>query len=268
MSVSATANHLARLVAQSQAQAREREAQVPLEAVRRAAEASPPPRGFAQALLAGSGLIAEVKRSSPSRGAINPGLDPAALAAAYERGGAACVSVLTERDSFGGSLADLAAARAACALPLLRKDFLVSRYQLYEARAHGAGAILLIAGAAPLDVLRDLRALARALSLSVLFEIHAAAELEEARACEPDLLGINARDLRTLLVHADAFERIAPLASGIAPLVAESGVRTPADVRRYRALGARALLVGEALSSAADPEAATRALAQEAAVRS
>ena len=260
--MTAPANHLARLVAQSQSQASEREAVSPLEEVRRRAEASPAPRGFAAALLAGSGLIAEVKRASPSKGAINPGLDSGALAAAYERGGAACVSVLTEHESFGGSLGDLTAARSACALPLLRKDFLVSRYQIYEARAHGADAVLLIAGAAELPLLRDLRALARELSLSVLFEIHAAEEIALARACEPDLLGINARDLRTLKVHKGAFERIAPLAAGIAPLVAESGVRTPDDVRRYRSLGARALLVGEALSSAADPEAATRALAR------
>jgi indole-3-glycerol phosphate synthase len=211
-------------------------------------------------LLEGSGLIAEVKRASPSKGAINPGLDPGRLALAYERGGAACLSVLTDQPSFGGSLEDLARARAACALPVLRKDFLVTPYQLYEARAWNADAVLLIAAAAPLPLLLELRALARQLGLAVLFEVHEEAELEAARACEPDLLGINARNLKTLEVHADAFERLAPLARGIAPLVAESGVRTRADVLRYRKAGAAAVLVGEALSGAADPERAAREL--------
>jgi indole-3-glycerol phosphate synthase len=129
-----------------------------------------------------------------------------------------------------------------------------------EARAHGADAILLIAAAAPLPALRSLRQLARELGLAVLFEVHEENDLETARACEPDLLGINARNLKTLEVHADAFARLAPVARGIAPLVAESGVRTAEDVRRYRALGANLVLVGEALSSSADPESATRAL--------
>jgi indole-3-glycerol phosphate synthase len=241
-------SHLANLVAQAVADARERE---------RSPLPSPPPalRPFPR-----SGLIAEVKRASPSRGAINPGLDPAALATAYERGGAAAVSVLTEGPHFGGSLADLRAARDAVLLPVLRKDFIVTEFQVREARAHGADAILLIAAAAPLATLRALRHLARELGMAVLFEVHEAGELEAARACEPDLLGVNARDLRTLDVHPDAFARIAPLARGIAPLVAESGVRTPDDARRYRSLGASMLLVGEALSSSADAESTTRAL--------
>jgi indole-3-glycerol phosphate synthase len=240
--------HLERLVAQAVADAEER-AKSPLP------RDPPPPRPFPR-----GGLIAEVKRSSPSKGAINPALDPATLAGAYERGGAAALSVLTERVSFGGSLQDLREARGAVQLPVLRKDFIVTGFQVREARAHGADAILLIAAAAPLSTLRELRQLARELRLAVLFEVHEESELEAARACEPDLLGVNARNLKTLQVHPDAFGRLAPLARGIAPLVAESGVRTADDVRRYRGLGADLVLVGEALSSSADPESATRAL--------
>jgi indole-3-glycerol phosphate synthase len=243
-------SHLARLVASAVADARERSAR-PLPA--RPEPVRPFPR---------SGLIAEVKRASPSKGAINPGLDPAALAQAYEKGGAGAVSVLTDRANFGGSLDDLHAARAAIRLPVLRKDFIVTEFQVHEGRAHGADAILLIAGAAEASLLRDLRLLAREVGLAVLFEVHDPAELDVAARCEPDLLGVNARDLRTLQVHPDAFSRIAPLAKHIAPLVAESGVKTTEDVRRYRELGASMLLVGEALSSAKDPESATRALVQ------
>jgi indole-3-glycerol phosphate synthase len=145
---------------------------------------------------------------------------------------------------------------------LLRKDFLVTPYQIYEARAHGADAVLLIAAALTPPLLSELRALARELGLAVLLEVHAEEELSAARAAEPDLLGINARNLKTLVVRPETFRELAPHARGIAPLVAESGVRTAADARRYAELGADALLVGEALSAAADPEATTRALVQ------
>lgn len=207
-----------------------------------------------------AGLIAEVKRASPSRGAINLLLDPASLAQAYQRGGATAVSVLTDRAHFGGSLDDLRAVREAVSLPVLRKDFLVEEFQIREARAHGADAVLLIASAAETALLCDLRALARELGLAVLFEVHEESELEAAAVCRPDLLGINARNLKTLEVHADVFSRLAPLAREIAPLVAESGVRTADDVRRYRREGASLVLVGEALSAASDPESAARAL--------
>ncbi len=255
-----SASHLDRLVQESRAEMAQRLVKAPLEVVRQRAFAAPAPRPFVQKLLSGSGLIAEIKRSSPSKGAINPDLDPVALARAYQSGGAACLSVLTQRTSFGGSLHDLSAARSACALPALRKDFLVEPYQLFEARAHGADAVLLIAAALPLEELVALRALAAELRLAVLLEIHQEDELSKARACKPDLLGINARNLLTLEVDAGAFERLAPLAREIAPLVAESGVKTGDDVRRLRGLGARAVLVGEALSSAFDPEIATRLL--------
>jgi indole-3-glycerol phosphate synthase len=242
-------SHLERLVAQAAADAR----------ARSLLSLPDPPalRPFPRA-----GVIAEVKRRSPSRGAINELLDPAQLARAYERGGAACVSVLTDRENFGGSLDDLRAARSAIGLPVLRKDFITLPYQLHESRAWGADAVLLIAGAAPPEQLLELRQLARELGLCVLFEVHAPAELETAAQCQPDLLGINARDLRTLEVRPETFAELAPRARGIAPLVAESGVKLPEDARRYRELGASMLLVGEAVSSAADPEGAVRALVQ------
>ncbi|HEX9574874.1 MAG TPA: indole-3-glycerol phosphate synthase TrpC [Myxococcales bacterium] len=261
-----SATHLDRLIASALEQMAARAARAPLKEVRARASAAPAPRGFAAALQAakerGRALIAEVKRASPSRGAIAPDLDPGELAAAYERGGAACVSVLTDRANFGGSLDDLVAARRACALPVLRKDFLVTPYQIFEARAHGADAVLLIAAALTPPLLSELRALARELGLAVLLEVHAEEELSAARAAEPDLLGINARNLKTLVVRPETFRELAPQARGIAPLVAESGVRTAADARRYAELGADALLVGQALSAASDPEAATRALVQ------
>jgi indole-3-glycerol phosphate synthase len=248
-------SHLQRLVEQAVADMKERRKSPlpePLDDV----------RPFKSRLLeaAGNPLIAEVKRASPSRGTINAALDPARLAQAFERGGAACLSVLTDRANFGGSLADLQAARGAVALPVLRKDFIVSIFQVYEARAFGADAVLLIAAAAPASLLEELAALARELGMAVLLEVHEESELEIAALCQADLLGINARDLKTLEVHRDTFARLAPRAREIAPLVAESGVQTPDDVRRLRSQGAAALLVGEALSSAADPESATRVL--------
>lgn len=257
--------HLDRLVGSALQQLAARASLTPLPEVVAHAKDAPPARPFVAALAAAAGrgaaLIAEVKRRSPSKGDLNPDLDPALLAAAYARGGAACLSVLTDGAHFGGSLADLAAARAACALPVLRKDFLVTPYQLHEARAHGADAVLLVAAALAPARLSELRALARELHLAVLVEVHEEAELEAATACAPDLLGVNARSLKTLEVDGQTFARLAPLARGPWPLVAESGVRTPADVQALAGAGAAAFLVGEALSTAADPERATRALA-------
>jgi len=225
---------------------------------------APPPRGFKRALLAARGapLIAEIKRASPSRGAIAPDLDPALLARAYERGGAACLSVLTEPDHFRGSLDDLVRAREATRLPALRKDFIVTPFQLREARAFGADAALLIVAALERAELLDLAALARELGLDVLVEVHGEDELEAAAAARPDLLGINARNLKTFAVDDGTFARLAPAARGIAPLVAESGVKSAADVRALLGAGASALLVGEALASAPDPEAKVRELVE------
>lgn len=258
-----SATHLSRLIEQAARDAQDRRATVSLAEIRSRAKDAPDVRPFKQALLsarAGNPLIAEVKRASPSRGAINPGLDPAALARAYQRGGARCLSVLTERHSFGGSLDDLVAARAACSLPVLRKDFLVTHYQLFESRAFGADAVLIIGAAAAHWFMQELAEHAQELGMTVVYEVHSEEELDAARGCAPDLLGINARDLKTLEVDGGTFARLAPHARGLAPLVAESGVKTADDARRLRAAGADALLVGEALSGAADPESATHAL--------
>jgi indole-3-glycerol phosphate synthase len=256
--------HLEKLVSAAMQMMFVRATATPLPEIKAKAKDTPPPRPFAQALIdaraRGAALIAEIKRASPSKGPLAPDLDPAELARAYAAGGAACLSVLTDRTHFGGSLDDLVKARAACALPALRKDFLVTPYQLYEARAFGADAILLIAAALTPHRLAELRELARELSLCVLCEVHDEDELAAAAACKPDLLGINARSLKTLIVDPGTFARLEPSARGIAPLVAESGVKTAEDVRGYAAAGASAFLVGEALATAKDPVAATRGL--------
>lgn len=258
--------HLEKLVAAALQMLAVRATGTPLAEIKAKAKDSPAPRPFAQALIdaraRGAALIAEIKRASPSKGALAPDLDPAEIARAYAAGGAACLSVLTDRTHFGGSLDDLVKARAACALPALRKDFLVTPYQLHEARAFGADAILLIAAALTPQRLAELRELARELSLCVLCEVHDEDELAAAAACKPDLLGINARSLKTLVVDPGTFARLEPHARGIAPLVAESGVKTAQDVRGFAAAGASAFLVGEALATAKDPAQATRGLVE------
>ena len=262
-----TGTHLERLVQAARATMEERMKSLPLLDMKaQAYRRHEPSRQFARSLLAarahGAALVAEVKRASPSKGAIAPGLDPSLLARSYERGGAACLSVLTEPTYFLGSLEDLEKARGATALPALRKDFLVAPYQLYEARLSGADAALLIVAALEKAELLELRELARELKLDVLVEVHEESELEAAAAAQPELLGINARSLKTLAVDAGTFARLAPKAISIAPLVAESGVRSADDVRALAAAGASAFLVGEALSSAQDPEGKVRELVQ------
>jgi indole-3-glycerol phosphate synthase len=200
----------------------------------------------------GSSVIAEVKRRSPSKGDLAPIPDPAALAAAYERGGAAAISVLTEERRFGGSLADLHAVRAAVDLPVLRKDFVVEPYQLLEARAAGADLVLLIVAALSGDALVHLHDVARELGLTVLVEVH-----DEAGA---DLIGVNASNLKTLDVDAATFAKLGPLLPREVVKVAESGIDGPADVRRHVAEGADVVLVGEALVKDGDPEGAVRAM--------
>jgi indole-3-glycerol phosphate synthase len=226
-----------------------------------AAAALPSARGFAAALAApGMGLIAEVKRRSPSKGDIRPDLDPAALAAAYERGGASCVSVLTEPDHFGGSPDDLRTARAAVSLPIIRKDFTTTAYQVWEARAWGADAVLLIVAALDPVQLRDLLAEAAGAGLDALVEVHDAAEAAVAAGAGATLVGVNARDLRTLDVDLDRFAQIRGDLPDGAVVVAESGIRDRADVEAAAAAGADAVLVGETLVRAPDPAAAVAAL--------
>jgi indole-3-glycerol phosphate synthase len=208
----------------------------------------------------GSSVIAEVKRRSPSKGVLADIADPAALATAYAEGGAAAISVLTEERRFSGSLADLRAVRAAVDTPLLRKDFMVESYQLLEARAAGADLVLLIVAALDDDTLRRLHDEARELGLTVLVEVHDEGETERAIALGAELVGINARNLKTLEVDPGAFGRLAPLVPDDRVLVAESGISGPADVHTYAEQGARVVLVGEALVRGGDPAAAVRAM--------
>jgi indole-3-glycerol phosphate synthase len=208
---------------------------------------------------AGSSVIAEVKRRSPSKGDLADIPDPAALAAAYERGGAAAVSVLTEERRFGGSLDDLRAVRAAVRIPVLRKDFVVEPYQLLEARAAGADLVLLIVAALDDVALQSLHDHARELGLTALVEVHDEPEAERALAVGADLVGVNARNLKTLEVDPATFGKVAPLLTDVVR-VAESGVSGPADVRRFVGEGADVVLVGEALVRDGDPETAVRAM--------
>ncbi|MGB3186442.1 MAG: indole-3-glycerol phosphate synthase TrpC [Ornithinimicrobium sp.] len=192
-------------------------------------------------------VIAEIKRSSPSKGALASIADPAALAQDYRTGGATVISVLTEGRRFGGSLADLGAVRAAVDLPLLRKDFIVEPYQVFEARAWGADLVLLIVAALDDQQLSALMQLIESLGMQALVEVHDEHEARRAHDAGACLIGVNTRDLRTLEVHRDTFARVAPHLPASATLVAESGVRTSADVADYATQGAHAVLVGEAL---------------------
>jgi indole-3-glycerol phosphate synthase len=219
---------------------------------------APPVRDFTGALSAPGGptrVIAEVKRASPSAGAISAGLDAVAQARRYQRAGAAAISVLTDGPGFGGSLDDLLAVRAAVALPVLRKDFTVSGWQLTEARAAGADAALLIAAALPGDQLRRLHDRCRELGLHALVEVHDEAEVARALATGALLVGVNNRNLQTFAVDLDTSVRLIPTLPAGVKGVAESGIRSGADARRLRAAGAVNLLVGEALVRAADPGA-------------
>lgn len=208
----------------------------------------------------GLSVIAEVKRRSPSKGDLADIPDPAALASAYAAGGADAISVLTEQRRFGGSLADLRAVRAAVPTPLLRKDFVVTGYQLLEARAAGADLVLLIVAALEDPQLLDLHQQARELGLTVLTEVHDEDEIARALSVGADLVGVNSRNLKTLDVHPDTFGRLAPLLPDAVVKVAESGVSGPADAARFLGEGADVVLVGEALVRDGDPRAAVAAM--------
>jgi indole-3-glycerol phosphate synthase len=222
----------------------------------------PPPRGFVDALRNRDqlGVIAEIKRRSPSKGALNIDLDPARMAATYERGGASCLSVLTDVEHFGGSVDDLRAARSACSLPVLRKDFTVSANDVVDARLMGADCVLLIAAALGAAELAEYHALALHVGLDVLVEIHDEAELEHAVAAGATLIGVNQRDLVTFEVDHERAVRMAGVIPDHAVKVAESGVRGRDDAMALRAAGYHAVLVGETLVTAADPAATIAAL--------
>src|SRR5581483_1850848 len=217
-----------------------------------------PPALDATAALSGLGVavIAEVKRSSPSAGQLATITDPASLAREYEAGGAAMISVLTEQRRFGGSLADLDTVRAAVSIPLLRKDFIVTPYQVWEARAHGADVVLLIVAALDQEVLVSLRERVESLGMTALVEVHDEAEAERALDAGAHVIGINNRNLRTLEVDRDTFAKVAPHIPSSVLRVAESGVRGPHDLLACAAAGADAVLVGEGLVKADVPRQA------------
>ncbi len=233
----------------------------PLESLRARPAYAEARRGFAAALRApGRAVIAEVKKASPSRGVIRANFDPVEIAGAYERGGARAISVLTDAPFFQGSLAYLAEIRRAVKLPLLRKDFILDPYQVYEARAFGADALLLICGILRDPELRDLHALAVETELDVLVEVQSGEDLQRALACGARLIGINNRDLRNFVTSLDVAETLAPLVPKDRTVVAESGLKTLADLQRLERAGVHAFLVGESLMAAADPEGALREL--------
>jgi indole-3-glycerol phosphate synthase len=249
---------------------------ISLAEMRAQAEAAPAPRDFVGALRAKlaagkPAVIAEIKKASPSKGVIRPDFKPAEIAASYERGGAACLSVLTDRDYFQGSAGYLIEARAACSLPVLRKDFIIDPYQVYEARAMGADCILLIVaaftpsplrgegrgegGAFDLRQMQELEALAMELGMAVLVESHNADELDAALTLKTPLQGINNRNLRTFEVSLDTTLALLPKIDADRIVITESGILAPADVAKMRSHQVNAFLVGEAFMRAADPGA-------------
>ncbi|TSD98154.1 indole-3-glycerol phosphate synthase TrpC [Skermania sp. ID1734] len=234
-----------------------REATIDFAAIKKAATAAPPALDAVAALREpGIGVIAEVKRSSPSKGHLAEIGDPAQLATAYEEGGARMISVLTEGRRFGGSLADLDAVRKAVSIPILRKDFIIGPYQIHEARAHGADVILLIVAALEQQTLSGLLDRTESLGMTALVEVHTEEEADRALDAGATVIGVNARNLKTLEVDRDVFARIAPGLPTDIIKVAESGVRGTADLHAYAGAGADAVLVGEGLVTSGSPRTA------------
>ena len=256
---------LQRILARKRDEIAERRARVALVELERRAASAGPARGFTAALRANiaagqAAVIAEVKKASPSKGIMRPDFRPAEIARSYAAGGAACLSVLTDIDFFQGADAYLEQARAACALPVLRKDFTLDAYQVYEARALGADCILLIVAALDDAALVELTTLAHALGLDVLVEVHDGAELDRALAADARLIGVNNRNLRTFETRLETTLDLRARVPADRLLVTESGIHAPADVARMRAAGIHAFLVGEAFMRAADPGAELRRL--------
>ena len=260
-----TRDILTRILATKAKELAAAKAAIPLGEMRMRAESSPAPRDFVGALRAKiaagrSAVIAEIKKASPSKGVLRPIFDPAAIARRYEAGGAACLSVLTDRDYFQGSPDHLIAARGACSLPALRKDFVIDEYQVLESRTLGADCILLIVAGLEDARLAALEACAHELGMGVLVEVHDALELDRALRLATPLIGINNRSLRTFDVSLETTLDLLPRIPADRLAVTESGILAPADVERMRARGVNAFLVGEAFMRAADPGAALAAL--------
>jgi len=241
-----------------------RAAETPLSELKTRALAMPPPRGFLAALQqpkAGPvALIAEIKKASPSAGIIRADFDPVQIARSYEENGAACLSVLTDEQFFQGQDDYLRAVRKAVALPVIRKDFIVNEWQVYESRWLGADAVLLIVAALTPTQIADYAALARELGMAALVEVHTEAEMQAALDAGAELIGINSRNLNTFVMDLETVERLAAMVPAGVTLVAESGIKTPADVKRVVDAGAKAILVGETLMRAPDIGAAVREL--------
>ncbi len=252
---------LAKIVAHEQEAMEERRRRVPVATLRADPTYDLPRRGFATALAGQQpAVISECKRRSPSKGVLRDPYDPVAIARSYEAAGAAAISVLTNEEFFGGNLDDLRSVRSAVGIPVLRKEFIMDPYQLHEARAAGADAILLIAAVHPPDVLLALHAESRKLGLDVLVEVHDELELEGALRCEGAVLGVNNRDLRTFNTDLATCERLSRLVPKDRTLVAESGLRDGGDLLRLRESGIEAFLVGEAFMKADDPGEALRTM--------
>ncbi len=254
---------LDRIIAYKREEVAARKARRPWSVIDAEAGAQPKPRGFQAALSqnrAEPKLIAEIKKASPSKGLIRADFDPAALARAYAEGGAACLSVLTDAPSFQGHENYLIAARAACALPVLRKDFMVDEWQIAESRAMGADAVLIIMAAVDDELAGDLLDVAGAFGMDALLEVHDEAELDRALGLDAGLIGVNNRSLATFETDLATTERLAPRVPKDRLLVSESGIATPRDLQRLQRAGAQAFLVGESLMREADVSAATRRL--------
>ncbi|OYV51018.1 MAG: indole-3-glycerol phosphate synthase [Rhodospirillales bacterium 20-60-12] len=256
---------LAQICVETLGEVARRKQALPLAEQKARAQDAPKPRGFARALMDATaagrpGLIAEIKKASPSGGLIRPDFDAAILAAAYRNGGAVCLSVLTDKPYFQGTIEHMVAARAAVDLPVLRKDFMLDPWQIYESRAAGADCILLIMAALTDDQARELEDLARGLEMDVLVEVHDEAELDRALGLQTPLIGINNRNLKTLQTSLDVSEKLATLVSPDRFLISESGIRNFADIKRLQKLCVQGFLVGESLMREPDLTRATRML--------
>jgi indole-3-glycerol phosphate synthase len=256
---------LARICANTRVELARRQAETGLAEIKQMARQADRPRGFGRALMDASaagrpGLITEIKQASPSGGLIRENFDPVAMALDYVAGGAACLSVLTDAAFFQGSTAHLRAARAAVKLPVLRKDFMLDPWQIYESRAMGADCILLIMAALEDGPARELESLARGLDMDVLVEVHDEAELERALGLQTPLLGINNRNLKTMETSLETTERLARLCPPDRFLISESGIKTHADIKRLQKVCVQGFLVGEALMRERDVTAAVKTL--------